>query len=262
LPDHVVMGARTDRYPFGTFPYGPLETWPEPMILLAAIAGATERVRLGTGILISPLRPAVLLAKLAATLDRVSNGRLDLGVGLGWQREEYQAEGIAFRERPQMFVDQLRACLALWTHEPPVSFVSETVNFTEIWCEPRPVRRSGVRLSFGTAATPAMVDLMAELGAGWLPIYTTTPEELLDGLERLRAAYANAGREPSTLEVRETLRPVFDANGRLDGPATRAAAEPLAARGITSASVGLGRNLADARGVARFLEDVGRAFAE
>jgi hypothetical protein len=55
---------------------------------------------------------------------------------------------------------------------------------------------------------------------------------------------------------------VFDANGRLDGPATRAAAEPLAARGITSASVGLGRNLADASGVARFLEDVGRAFAE
>jgi probable F420-dependent oxidoreductase len=262
LPDHVVMGARTDRYPFGTFPYGPLEPWPEPMILLAAIAGATERVRLGTGILISPLRPAVLLAKLAATLDRVSNGRLDLGVGLGWQREEYLAEGIAFRERPQMFVDQLRACVALWTQEPPVSFESETVSFREIWCEPRPIQAGGVPLSFGTAATPAMVDLMAELGAGWLPIYTTTPDELLDGIARLQAAYTAAGRDPKTLELRETLRPVFDASGRLDGPATRAAAEPLAARGVTSASVGLGRNLADAGGVARFLEDVGRAFAE
>jgi probable F420-dependent oxidoreductase len=262
VPDHVVMGTRTDRYPFGKFPYGPEEPWPEPMILLAAMAGATERVRLGTGILISPLRPAVLLAKLAATLDQVSHGRLDLGVGLGWQREEFAAEGIPYRERPARFVDQLRACVALWTQEPPVSFASETVTFTDIWCEPRPMQTGGVPLSFGTAATPEMVDLMAELGAGWLPIYTTTPDELLDGIARLQAAYTAAGRDPKALDLRETLRPVFTADGRLDGPATRAAAEPLAARGVTVASIGLGRNLENAGDVARFLEDVGRAFSE
>jgi probable F420-dependent oxidoreductase len=261
VPDHVVMGTRTDRYPFGTFPYGPAEPWPEPLIVLAAIASATERVRLGTGILISPLRPAVLLAKTAATLDQVSHGRLDLGVGIGWQREEYAAEGISFAERRVRFADQLRACVALWTREPPVSFESETVSFTDIWCEPRPAQMGGVPLSFGTAATPEFVDLMAELGAGWLPIYTTTPEELLDGLARLRDAYRSAGRDPADLHTRETLRPVLDANGRLDGPATLAAAEPLAARGITMASIGLGRNLDDASAVARFFEDVGRAFA-
>ena len=261
LPDHVVMGTRTDRYPFGKFPYGPEEPWPEPLILLAAFAAATERVRLGTGILISPLRPAVLLAKTAATLDQVSHGRLDLGVGLGWQREEYAAEGIAFADRKVRFADQLRACVALWTREPPVSFASDTVSFTDIWCEPRPMQPGGVPLSFGTAATPEMVGLMAELGAGWLPIYTTTPDELLDGLTRLRAAYGAAGRDPASLHVRETLRPVLGADGRLDGPATRAAAEPLAERGITMASVGLGRNLDDAGGVARFFDDLGRAFA-
>jgi probable F420-dependent oxidoreductase len=262
VPDHVVMGTRTDRYPFGKFPYGPEEPWPEPLIVLAAIAGTTERVRLATGILISPLRPAVLLAKTAATLDQVSHGRLDLGVGIGWQREEYAAEGIAFADRRVRFADQLRACVALWTGSPPVSFDSATVSFDQIWCEPRPVQPGGVPLSFGTAATPEMVDLMAELGAGWLPIHTTTPDELLDGLDRLRAAYGAAGRDPATLHVRETLRPVVDDRGRLDGPATRAAAEPLAARGITMASVGLGRNLDDATGVARFFEDLGRAFAE
>jgi probable F420-dependent oxidoreductase len=262
LPDHVVMGTRTDRYPFGRFPYGPEEPWPEPLILLAAIAGATERVRLATGILISPLRPAVLLAKTASTLDQVSHGRLDLGVGIGWQREEYGAEGIGFRDRRVRFADQLRACVALWSREPPVSFESATVSFTDIWCEPRPAQPGGVPLSFGTAATPEMVALMAELGAGWLPIHTTTPDELLDGLDRLRSAYRSAGRDPATLHARETLRPVIDDRGRLDGPATRAAAEPLEARGITMASVGLGRNLDDASGVARFFEDLGRAFAE
>jgi probable F420-dependent oxidoreductase len=261
LPDHVVMGTRTDRYPFGKFPYGPEEPWPEPLILLAAIAGATERVRLGTGILISPLRPAVLLAKTAATLDQVSHGRLDLGVGIGWQREEFQAEGLSFKDRRVVFADQLRACVALWTREPPVSFESESVTFRDIWCEPRPAQPGGVPLAFGTAATPEMVDLMAELGAGWLPIHTTTPEELLEGLNRLRAAYHAAGRDPAALEVRETLRPVMAADGWLDGPATRAAADALAERGITTASVGLGRNLNDAGAVARFLEDLGRAFA-
>lgn len=261
LPDHVVMGTRTDRYPFGKFPYGPEEPWPEPLILLAAMAGATEQVRLGTGILISPLRPAVLLAKMAATLDQVSHGRLDLGVGLGWQREEFAAQGMVFKDRPVVFADQLRACVALWTHAGPVSFASHSVNFRDIWCEPRPMQPGGIPLSFGTAATPEMVELMAELGAGWLPIYTTTPDELRDGIDRLRAAYRAAGRDPESLELRETLRPVIDEQGRLDGPATRAAAEVLAERGITTASVGLGRNLDDARGVARFLEDLGRAFS-
>ena len=85
---------------------------------------------------------------------------------------------------------------------------------------------------------------MAELGAGWLPIHTTTPEELLDGLARLRAAYRDAGRDPADLHTRETCVRSSTTDGRLDGPATRAAAEPLAERGITMASVGLGRNLA------------------
>ncbi len=261
VPDHVVMGTRTDRYPFGTFPYGPEEPWPEPLILLAAIAGATERVRLGTGILISPLRPAVVLAKTAATLDQVAHGRLDLGVGLGWQREEYDAVGYPFATKRQRFEDQLRACIALWTQPGPVSFSSSTVTFTDIWCEPRPWNPNGIPLSFGTAATPEMIALMAELGAGWLPIHTTTPTELLDGLTQLRAAYRAAGRAEGELHVRETLRPVFGSDGRLDGPATVAAAEPLAQRGIAMASVGLGRNLADAAGLARFLDDLGRAFA-
>ena len=95
--DHVVMGPHTENYAWGKFPVPPEAPWFEPLIMLAAIASATSRVRLATGILIAPLRPAALLAKQAATLDVLSRGRLDLGVGTGWQREEYDASGHRLR---------------------------------------------------------------------------------------------------------------------------------------------------------------------
>src|SRR5262245_58425459 len=94
ITDHVAMGPRTDRYPYGPFPVGPEWPWPEPMVVLSAIAAVTERIRLSMSVLIAPLRSAALLAKQAATLDAISGGRLDLGVGVGWQEEEYLASGI------------------------------------------------------------------------------------------------------------------------------------------------------------------------
>jgi probable F420-dependent oxidoreductase len=249
LPDHVVMGPRADRYPFGTFPYAPTEPWPEPLTLLAAMAGVTERVRLATGILISPLRPAVLLAKTAATLDAVSGGRLDLGVGLGWQREEYDALGVAWADRFQVFTDQLRACTALWTQEPPVEFASPHVTFGATWCEPRPVQQP-IPLWFGVAATPRNVALMRDLGSGWMPIHTTTRDELVAGIAAL----------PDGFEVRASVPVATNSNGSIDESETRETIAEYAALGVTVASVGLGRNLTDGRDVDAFLRSVARAF--
>ena len=113
LTDHVVMGENLDRYPYGRFPYPLEEPWPEPLTTLAAVAGCTKRIRLGTGVLIAALRPAVLLAKTLATLDALSGGRVDLGVGTGWQREEYQALGLPFEARGARLDDTLRACRTL-----------------------------------------------------------------------------------------------------------------------------------------------------
>jgi probable F420-dependent oxidoreductase len=249
LPDHVVMGPRTDRYPFGTFPYPPVEPWPEPLTLLAAMAGVTERVRLATGILISPLRPAVLLAKTAATLDAVSGGRLDLGVGLGWQREEYAALGVAWSDRFQVFTDQLHACVALWAQVPPVEFASPTVSFGPTWCEPRPVQHP-LPLWFGVAATSRNVALMRELGAGWMPIHTTTREELLAGIAAL----------PAGFEVRATVPVTTNASGAVDEGATRDTIGEYEALGVTVASVGLGRSVTSGRDVDAFVRSVARAF--
>jgi probable F420-dependent oxidoreductase len=261
VADHVVMGPRTDRYPFGTFPYGPEEPWPEPLTLLAAMAGVTERVRLATGIVITPLRPAVLLAKTVATLDRLSDGRVDLGVGIGWQREEYEASGVAWPQRWQVFDDQLAALATLWSEEPPVALDLPTIASGPIWCEPRPVQQP-IPLWFGMAATDATVERIARWGTGWLPIHTTSPDDVDAAIARLRDAFAAHGRDPGALRVRAAARPVVASEGRLDRAATRAAAEALGARGITSASFGLGRNLEEPGALTRFVEDLGAAFAD
>ena len=94
LADHVVMGRNTDAYPYGDFAFAPDEPWADPLALLTAIAAVTSRVRLATGILITPLRTPASLAKSVATLDALSGGRVDLGVGVGWQREEYAVAGV------------------------------------------------------------------------------------------------------------------------------------------------------------------------
>ncbi|HEX5613631.1 MAG TPA: TIGR03619 family F420-dependent LLM class oxidoreductase [Acidimicrobiia bacterium] len=260
LADHVVMGTRTDRYPYGRFPYGPEEPWPEPLTLLAAFAAVTTRARLGTGILISPLRPAVLLAKAAATLDQLCDGRLDLGVGVGWQREEYAAVGVPWGERHQNFDDQLGALAALFTTEPPTTFRSATIAFDDVWCEPRPRQQhpgTGIPLWFGVPATGDNVARMAAYGAGWLPIHTTPPDALRDGIARLRDACAAAGRDPSTFGVRAGLPLAVRDDGSIDLDESRARAAELAQVGVTTFAVGLGRHLRDRSDVHAFVAALG-----
>lgn len=264
LADHVVMGDRTDRYPFGTFPYGPDEPWPEPITLLAAIAAVTEAVRLGTGILLTPLRPPALLAKSVATLDQISGGRVDLGVGTGWQREEYAASSLDWTRRWDLLDDGLRAAAALWTQEPPVSFTGRTLSFGPTWCHPRPVQQvpvTGIPLWYGVAASGPHVARIAELGAGWLPIHTTTPDELRAGITALRAAVAANGRDPGSFGVRAAAKLVTHDDGRLDIDGTRAANQWLADIGVTSASVGTGRTMKSPGGLVPFVHDAVEAFA-
>ena len=104
------MGERLDQYRWGPFMFEKGVPWIEPLTLLSAIAGATNDIRLVTGVLIAPLRPPALLAKIVATLDQLSRGRLDLGVGTGWQPAEYDAMGLDFAKRAQMLDDTIAAC--------------------------------------------------------------------------------------------------------------------------------------------------------
>jgi probable F420-dependent oxidoreductase len=237
VTDHLAMGLRIDRYPYGRFPMPEHEPWPEPLALLGAMAASTERARLATGVLIAPLRPALELAKAAATVDVLSRGRLDLGVGVGWQREEFDAAGVAFEGRAARMDDQLRACRALWSGER-VSFESPTVRFDDLLSLPRPVQRGGPPLWFGVAATPRNAERVAELGHGWAPIGTDLAA-FTEGVDVLRRAFERAGRDPATLAVRAHAPVETDAAGRPDLERTLAALPRLRAAGVTHAAFAL-----------------------
>jgi probable F420-dependent oxidoreductase len=205
LGDHLLIGTDLSRYPYGTFAAPPDYPWMEPITLLAAISSVTERIRLSTGILISPLRPAALLAKQLATLDVLSGGRVDIGIGTGWQAAEYQACGIAFADRGTLLDEQVRACLALW-NETPSSFAGRHVQLDKVVARPQPVQKSGIPILFGVPPSARNFERIAEFGHGWLPVGLTL-EQFRSGMTALRAACAARGRDPATLRIRQILLP-------------------------------------------------------
>jgi hypothetical protein len=141
--DHVIMSENLDKYPYGPFPMPMDWPWYEPIVLLSAIASTTRRILLASGIVIAPLRPAVLLAKQLATLDVLSGGRLRIGLGVGWQKEEYDASGVEWEGRFGYLMEQVAVCRQLWG-QAPASFHGKHVNFDRLHSVPFPVLRANM----------------------------------------------------------------------------------------------------------------------
>ena len=237
VSDHVVMGTHPEAYTWGRFPVPPDAPWLEPLTVLTAMAMVTSRVRLATGILISPLRPAALLAKTAATLDVLSGGRLDLGVGTGWQREEYDAEGLAFEDRGRLLTDGIAACRALWEHTP-ATFESESVSLQDIYCSPQPAQ-ARLPVWFSGVLHARNLRRVVELGDGWLPIMGATVDEIGADVARLRGAFEEHGRAYDELRVQAPAVFARDGSGAPDLEATLASVPPLVVAGVTDVQVNL-----------------------
>jgi probable F420-dependent oxidoreductase len=201
VPDHVAIGPRTDRYPAGDFPLPVDAPWLEPLQALTAVAAVTEHLRLATGILVAPVRPAVVLAKTVATLDVLSGGRVDLGVGTGWQREELAAAGVPWAERGRRLTDSLTACRALWEADGPVTLRLPSVELDRVLSHPQPVQRPLPVLVSGTLHD-RNVRRIVELGDGWIPFMGEGHDGVVAGVDVLRRAYERAGRDPRSLLVR------------------------------------------------------------
>jgi probable F420-dependent oxidoreductase len=238
LSEHVTLaqviaghpGSRPGEVSVGSF-FPSDEEYPDPLVALAAIAAVTKTARLSTNILIAPLRPAVLLAKMAATVDVISGGRLDLGVGTGWHREEFAALGVPFRRLAQRMDETVRACQALW-RGGPASFSSETVAFSNIYCSPTPVQ-ARIPIWFGGAATEDMARRVTETGDGWSVIGNTSIEDVALGVRLIEQHCSRIGRDPETIAVRCSMPLSVAPNGRGDIAQTVAAAGDLAAAGAT-----------------------------
>ena len=176
VSDHVVLGENLEAYSRpelgglegGRQPTGPDGQWLEPLTVLSVLAGITNRVRLGTNILLAALRRPVVLAKATATLDVLSGGRLDLGVGVGWQREEYVAAGLEFERRGRLLDHTLEVCRALWS-EAPASYDSSELSFEDVYCSPRPAGSSGIPLWISGTVNRRVARRLARFGAGWIP---------------------------------------------------------------------------------------------
>jgi probable F420-dependent oxidoreductase len=213
LVDHVVLGGDLSGYPYGPFATAPDAPWLEPLTCLAAIAGRTTRARLMTGVLIAPLRPPALLAKTAATLDVLSGGRLDLGVGTGWLDKEYEAVGVDFKQRGRLLDDALDACATLW-QGGPTDFDSPRLSFADVYCDPRPHQPDGIPFWIGGDLHDRNLARLVRRCSGWIPSPTARRREIAAGIERLDAALEAAGRDPGEVRVRIGAPAAADDAGR------------------------------------------------
>jgi probable F420-dependent oxidoreductase len=243
VSDHVVFGEQLDAYARpelggargGRQPTGPDGHWLEPLTALSVIAGVTERVRLATGILLAALRRPVVLAKSAATLDVVSGGRLDLGVGVGWQREEYDAAGIDFEARGRALDHTLEVCTALWT-QTAARYESPELAFERIHMMPKPAQAGGVPIWISGTINRRVVERLVRFGLRWIP-WGDDAAGIEQSITTMRERIAASGVSPDPLQVVANVRVRTRDDGAIDVPATLAPVPRLVAAGATDLRV-------------------------
>ena len=208
--DHILVPKTiASPYPYtesGEFPGGPSGESMEQLTLLSFLAGQTSKIRLVTSGIIVPHRNPLVAAKALATLDVLSQGRLVVGVGVGWMREEFEALGLPpFEERGAVTDEYIRVFKEVWTEDNP-RFSGKYVSFDNISFLPKPVQKPHPPIWVGGESRPAL-RRTAELANGWYPLGSNptfpmgTPEQLKAGLERL-ASYARMfDRDPAEIEI-------------------------------------------------------------
>ena len=199
--DHIVIPHTIrSRYPYsdtGQFPLAPDATFLEPLTALAMVAGVTARAKLGTTVLVLPHRHPVLAAKALATLDHLSGGRVILGAGVGWMREEIEMFGVPYARRGAWSDEAIRVMRACWAGER-VEHRGEFWRFPPFAALPRPARGT-VPIWIG-GHTPRALRRVAELGDGWHAAFPSA-EKMRAGVADLEAACTKAGRDVKSLVI-------------------------------------------------------------
>jgi probable F420-dependent oxidoreductase len=174
----------------------------DPLVALTAAATVTERLRVGTGILLAAQRDPIVTAKAVATLDHLSGGRAALGVGFGWNEDEMAHHGVAYGSRRDVAREHVMAMQALWADDE-AAFAGEHVRFAPSWSWPKPRQRDAagrtqVPVLIGGGAGTQLFAHVVSYARGWIPIGGAG---LTDAIPRLHAAAVDAGRDPAELEI-------------------------------------------------------------
>jgi probable F420-dependent oxidoreductase len=185
--------------------------WADPFIGLTAAAVVTKRIKLGTGICLIPEREPLLTAKLIASLDLLSGGRVLLGIGAGWLREETEAMGANFGTRWKKTRESIEAMKLLWT-EGTASYSGELVHFPELRCEPRPVQPGGPPVILG-AHGPKALERVARSYDGWMPLLPS-PDELARAMATLRKLLKERGRDERSVQISPLVDPLDNGPSR------------------------------------------------
>jgi len=199
VSDHVIFPrTATGSYPGGRFPHPPDKPYLEPVITLTAAAMCTTRARLGASVFILGHRHPVVMAKMLTSIDALSLGRLIVGVGVGWWKEELEILGAPFHQRGRQADEALRVFKALWTQDNP-AFEGEFFRFRDLGFAPKPVQKPRPPIWVG-GDSPGAFRRVVTLGDGWHAT-SKTPAEFREALTRLRAAADTAGRAFDTIEL-------------------------------------------------------------
>jgi len=188
----------------------------DPFVALMAAAAVTKRLRVGTGICLIIERDTITTAKAVASLDLLSNGRFELGIGGGWNAEEMEHHGTIFKSRFQRLREQVLAMKELWTKDV-AEYHGDFVDFSPSWSWPKPVQKPHPPVLLGGGATNVLQRVVA-WGDGWLP-NRITPEQVRESRVTLDRLAKDAGRDPSKLTIsvfgqppdRDLIRRYFDA---------------------------------------------------
>ena len=252
ISDHIVvpkaMPANYPYHPDGEFAWQAARDYYEPLATLMFLAGKTSTIRLGTSVLIVPYRNPVTTAKMLATVDALSGGRVFLGIGTGWWEDEFKALGIAghFAQRGPRTDEYLRIYKALWLEENP-AFQGEFFSFADLEFSPKPAQAGGIPIWVG-GHTRRALRRTVELGDAWHPIGLRPPAGLEpakmgEQVALLGSLAEKAGRDPAAIQV-AFRAPVAIADGErrtLTGSAAQVIedVQAYAAQGVTHLTVDL-----------------------
>ncbi len=244
VSDHVILGENLEVYgdpkaggtKGGVQPTGPDGHWLDPLTVISMWAALTSHTRFMTGILIAPLRRPATLAKQLATIDVLSEGRLDIGVGVGWQREEYEANGVQYAGRGKLLDETLEIIQTLW-REQAAAYRSDTVRFEKIHLNPKPLRPEGVPLWISGTLNKNVLRRIVRFGSGWIP---WGPDQMdpVGGLAKIREEMEKAGRDMSGFQSGSYLQ-IVEEGGVIDVDATMAPVGAMTEAGITDFRVTL-----------------------